>query len=62
MYHRGMRQLLYLEQPKLPDNYHRPKSLTELRREMADCHPDRGGSAAEFRAAHARYAAAKGTR
>ncbi len=58
VYHRGVRQLLYLNPPKLPD-YHRPKPLTELRREMADCHPDRGGSAAEFRAAHARYAAAK---
>jgi hypothetical protein len=57
VYHRGQRQFLYLEPPELHD--YRPKSLSELRREMADHHPDRGGDPAEFRVAHARYTAAK---
>lgn len=60
VYHRHLRQLLSLEMPKL--QVYRRKSVAELRREMADCHPDRGGDPAEFRKAHARYAAAKAVR
>lgn len=36
-----------------------PPTVAQLRREMADAHPDRGGTNASFRAAHARYEAAK---
>ena len=34
-------------------------SLAQLRRAAADAHPDRGGSAGAFMAAHARYVEAK---
>ena len=59
VYHRRMRETLELQPPELRRYRRRSKSVAELRREMADCHPDRGGDPAEFRAARARYAAAK---
>ena len=34
-------------------------ALSELRRQAADAHPDRGGDPAEFRVVYARYLAAK---
>lgn len=44
-----------------PDLLTRPKppSLPELRKAMADAHPDRGGTDAEFIAARARYERAR---
>ncbi|MCH9729882.1 MAG: hypothetical protein K0U84_09445 [Actinomycetia bacterium] len=58
IFHRGLRKSLQLAPPELRSSPP-PKSVADLRREMADCHPDRGGDPAEFRRAHARYMAAK---
>lgn len=57
--HRRISPMLYLERPDLPEPY-RPPSLAELRREMAEAHPDVGGDAEAFREARARYVGAKG--
>jgi hypothetical protein len=70
-YHRAIREGLYLT----PDLIHywqqqedkvarlgTPKTVSELRREMADAHPDRGGSRDTFMAARATYLRAKGAR
>lgn len=59
IYHRGMREILSLEPPVRRDHRRQSKSLAELRREMAKLHPDVGGDPDEFRAAYARYFAAK---
>jgi hypothetical protein len=58
VWHRALQTTLYLEPPELRA-CRKPKTVTQLRREMAALHPDRGGDPAEFRAAHARYVAAK---
>lgn len=54
IYHGYTRRRLHLTEPEIP---HRPKPapLTELRKAMADAHPDRGGTDAEFIAARQRY-------
>jgi hypothetical protein len=70
VYHRGMRQILHLEPPPKRESLafrrlvaataaNGGKSVAELRKEAADLHPDRGGDPDQFRAAHARYTAAK---
>lgn len=69
VYHCALRAVLHLEPPQRePQALHRViaatapnggKSVAELRREAADLHPDRGGDPDKFRAAHARYMAAK---
>jgi hypothetical protein len=60
-YHRGIQENLSLVVPAVrPNSSHlERKSIAELRREMANCHPDVGGDPVEFRAAHGRYVAAK---
>jgi len=45
---------VHLSPPPVP-----APSLGQLRRAAADAHPDRGGSAAAFMAAHAAYRAAR---
>lgn len=57
--HRRISPMLYLEPPELPEP-ERPPSLAELRRNMAEAHPDVGGDPEAFREARARYVAAKG--
>jgi hypothetical protein len=60
VYHRGVRQILHLEPPVRRE--FAPvdeKTIAALRKEAADLHPDRGGDPDQFRAAHARYTAAK---
>ncbi|MFJ6729433.1 hypothetical protein ACIQPQ_31475 [Streptomyces sp. NPDC091281] len=59
IFYRPIARTLYLVPPKLPGKA--KPSLPELRKAMADAHPDRGGSTAEFIAARKRYEAAKGT-
>lgn len=68
VYHRRLRQILHLEPPqkresrtfrRLVSSDSPTKSVGELRKEAADLHPDRGGDAAAFRVAYARYARAK---
>lgn len=58
IFYRPAARLLYLTEPEIP---HRPKppSLTELKQAMADAHPDRGGTDAEFIAARQRYERAR---
>jgi hypothetical protein len=58
IWHQTLHERLYLKPPEPRDNQ-RSKSVAELRREMAECHPDVGGDPAEFRAAHGRYVAAR---
>lgn len=57
-FYRPSARTLYLTEPEIP---HRPKppSLPELRKAMADAHPDRGGTDAEFIAARQRYERAR---
>lgn len=57
VYHRGFGTVLHLEPPQRESR--RVQSVSELRREAAELHPDRGGDPAAFRAAYARYARAK---
>lgn len=54
VYHGYTRRRLHLTEPELPSRP-QPMSLPELKRQMVDAHPDRGGSDAEFIAARARY-------
>jgi hypothetical protein len=55
----GHRVTLTLDEPA-PHNPDRPKrSLAELKREMADAHPDRGGDREQFQVARQRYLRAK---
>lgn len=49
---------LHAEPPDLTPHRAVPPDLSQLRREMADAHPDRGGDREQFEAARARYAAA----
>jgi hypothetical protein len=58
IFYRPAAHTLYLAEPDIP---HRPKppSLPELKRAMADAHPDRGGSDEAFIAARARYETAQ---
>ncbi|MDX3587328.1 hypothetical protein [Streptomyces europaeiscabiei] len=58
VYHGYSRRRLHIAPPEIP---HQPKapSLPELRKAMADAHPDRGGTDAEFIAARARYERAR---
>jgi hypothetical protein len=58
-YHREIGERLMLNPPTGNDRLQQPTVIAELRREMANCHPDVGGDPAEFRVAYARYAAAK---
>lgn len=60
VWHRPLHDQLYLTPPEIPGRP-KPKSIPELRREMADAHPDRGGDRDTFMAARARYLAAKAT-
>ncbi|MDX3354725.1 hypothetical protein PV703_15705 [Streptomyces sp. ME01-24h] len=58
VFYRAAARRLYLAEPEIP---HQPKplSLPELRKAMADAHPDRGGSNEAFIAARTRYEAAR---
>ena len=58
VWHRGTRKFLHLKPPVLPV-ITPANTAADLRREMAALHPDRGGDPADFRAAHARYVAAR---
>lgn len=57
-YHRGLAENLYLSPPEIQSRP-QPKTVAQLRREMADAHPDRGGDRHAFQLARARYLAAK---
>lgn len=52
---------LHLNPPELPSQP-KPPSLPELRKAMADAHPDRGGTDAEFITARTRYENARATK
>ncbi|MEU5496128.1 hypothetical protein [Streptomyces griseofuscus] len=58
IFYRPIARTLYLAPPEIP---HQPKppSLPELRKAMADAHPDRGGNNEAFIAARRRYEAAR---
>ncbi|MFD5678537.1 hypothetical protein [Streptomyces sp. NPDC127040] len=60
IYHRRSQRYLYLAPPKVPTQPE-PAFLQELRQAMADAHPDRGGTNAEFIAARQRYERARAT-
>lgn len=59
IFYRPIARTLYVAEPEIP---HRPKSpsLSELRKAMADAHPDRGGSDEAFIEARERYERARG--
>lgn len=57
-FYRPHSRTLYLAEPEIPGRP-KPPSLPELRKEMADAHPDRGGTDAEFIAARKRYEQAR---
>lgn len=56
-FHRGLLELLYLNEPTWHIRVH--KTLADLRRDMADAHPDRGGTRETFQAARRRYTTAR---
>jgi hypothetical protein len=58
-YHRNLRERLYLSPPEIQSHRPQRKSTAELKREMADAHPDRGGNREEFERARDRYLSAK---
>jgi len=67
-HHRKIGSALYLAPPALPSRSLpetrptencSPETISELRRAMADAHPDRGGDRDAFDAARTRYLAAK---
>lgn len=58
IYHGYTLRRLHLAPPEIPTQA-KPPSLPELRRAMADAHPDRGGSDEAFIAAQQRYEAAR---
>jgi hypothetical protein len=58
IYHGHTRRHLHLAPPEIPTRP-KPPSLPELRRAMADAHPDRGGTDKAFIAARTRYEAAR---
>lgn len=58
VYHGYTLRRLHLNPPEIPHQPAKP-SLPELRKAMADAHPDRGGSDEAFIAARARYERAR---
>lgn len=60
IYHGYTNHRLHLAPPEIPHQPKRP-SLPELRKAMADAHPDRGGTDEAFIAARARYERARAT-
>ncbi|MCQ8831829.1 hypothetical protein [Streptomyces malaysiensis] len=58
IYNGYTRRRLHLAPPEIPSRPKKP-SLSELRKAMADAHPDRGGTDAEFIAARERYERAR---
>lgn len=58
IYHHYPRRRLHLTPPEIPARPAKP-TLPELRRAMADAHPDRGGTDAAFIAARQRYERAR---
>ena len=58
IYHGQTYRRLHLTPPEIPKPPRKP-SLPELRKAMADAHPDRGGTDAEFIAARERYERAR---
>lgn len=54
VYHGYTLRRLHLTPPEIPSRPAQP-SLAELRQAMADAHPDRGGTDADFIAARQRY-------
>lgn len=54
IYHGYTLRRLHLTPPEIPSGP-KPRSLAELRKAMADAHPDRGGSNEAFIAARQRY-------
>lgn len=58
IYHGHSMRRLHLTEPEIPSRP-KPPSLPELRKAMADAHPDRGGTDAEFIAARDRYQRAR---
>lgn len=58
IFYRPIARTLYLAPPEIPGKP-QPPSLSELRKAMADAHPDRGGTNEAFIAARQRYEAAK---
>ncbi|MFE0845313.1 hypothetical protein [Streptomyces rochei] len=58
IFYRPIARTLYLAPPEIP---HQPKraSLAELKQQMANAHPDRGGTDEAFIAARQRYEVAK---
>lgn len=58
IFYRPIARTLYLAPPEIPSRP-KPPSLPELRKAMADAHPDRGGTDEAFIAARQRYEAAK---
>jgi hypothetical protein len=58
IFHRASQSILYLTPPEAAALTARP-SRAELRKAMAEAHPDRGGSDAEFIAARRRYEEAR---
>ncbi|MVO84148.1 hypothetical protein GPA10_05025 [Streptomyces sp. p1417] len=61
IYHGRTLRRLHLAPPELPELLDRPRqpTLPELRKAMADAHPDRGGTDEAFIAARRRYERAK---
>ncbi|MFB7736226.1 hypothetical protein ACFC08_17935 [Streptomyces sp. NPDC056112] len=58
VYHGYTMRRLHLAPPEIPSRP-KPPSLAELRKAMADAHPDRGGTDEAFIAARARYEKAR---
>lgn len=58
IFYRPIARTLYLAPPEIPARP-KPPSLPELRKAMANAHPDRGGSDEAFIAARTRYEAAR---
>lgn len=58
IYHGQTLRRLHLTPPEIPDRP-RPPSLPELRAQMTNAHPDRGGTHEAFIAARARYERAR---
>lgn len=52
---------VYVEPPEIISRRPGPRSVSELRRAMADAHPDRGGDRDAFQAARSKYLQAKGS-
>lgn len=61
IYHGYTRRRLHLTPPEIPTGP-KPPSLSELRKAMADAHPDRGGTDEAFIVARQRYERARNNR